>query len=123
MLVEIQDSKIHGKGAFAIRDIKKDEVIWKWDLSVIVTEEDQHFVCKYDQGRYVVNQAPYRFINHSCAPNVKTVDFSDIAIRDIKAGEELTSDYADDNDGSLLEFACFCGAPNCRGRVLATTLA
>jgi hypothetical protein len=38
-------------------------------------------------------------------------------MRDIRAGEELTHDWAmmDDDDDYAVE--CKCGAPNCRGRL------
>jgi hypothetical protein len=57
------------------------------------------------------------FINHSCAPNV---GFSGnvvlVAMRDVRQGEELTTDYAlfDDSDEHM---PCLCGAPNCRGLI------
>lgn len=57
------------------------------------------------------------FINHSCDPNVgfggNTVL---IAMRDVAAGEELTTDYAlfDDYDGQM---ACACGGDRCRGLI------
>ncbi len=59
-------------------------------------------------------------INHSCSPNAGFAGISQIiAIRNIKAGEQITLDYAgiqsEDLDGS--EFDCKCGASNCRGVV------
>jgi uncharacterized protein len=57
------------------------------------------------------------FINHSCEPNVGFGgNIVLVAMRDIDAGEELTTDYAlfDDYDGSM---ECHCGRPLCRGRV------
>jgi hypothetical protein len=55
------------------------------------------------------------FLNHSCEPNV---GFSGnivlVAMHDISAGEELTTDYAlfDDYDG---EMECRCRTGSCRG--------
>ena len=57
------------------------------------------------------------FLNHSCEPNVGFGGNSVlIAIRDIEAEEELTTDYAlfDDFDGSM---ECHCGPLLCRGRI------
>lgn len=57
------------------------------------------------------------FINHSCEPNVgfggNTVL---VALREVEAGEELTTDYAmfDDYDGQM---SCSCGTSTCRGIV------
>jgi SET domain-containing protein len=63
-----------------------------------------------------VGGGPFRFINHSCDPNVfiriayGRVEF--YARRDIRAGEELTCDYGDSHhDGKL---ACQCRSPKCK---------
>jgi hypothetical protein len=68
-----------------------------------------------------VDEAEYEgvmlFLNHSCEPNV---GFGGnvvlVAMRDIRPGEELTTDYAlfDDYDGTM---ECHCGTPSCRGTV------
>jgi SET domain-containing protein len=57
------------------------------------------------------------FINHSCEPNVGFAgNVVLVAMRDVAAGEELTTDYAlfDDSDEVM---ACACGTPSCRGTV------
>ena len=58
------------------------------------------------------------FVNHSCDPNCETDEdrwphLYCQAIRDIKAGEELTYDYwlYDGDD----EAPCYCGSKKCRG--------
>ena len=57
------------------------------------------------------------YSNHSCEPNV---GFGGnvvlVAMRDIAAGEELTTDYAlfDDYEGGM---DCACGTPSCRRRI------
>lgn len=55
------------------------------------------------------------FLNHSCEPNVGFAGNTVlIAMRDVAADEELTTDYAlfDDYDG---EMTCSCGSARCRG--------
>ena len=55
------------------------------------------------------------FINHSCEPSVGFAgSIVLMAMRDISAGEELTTDYAlfDDYEG---EMECRCGTASCRG--------
>ena len=57
------------------------------------------------------------FISHSCEPNVGFAgNVVLVAICDIDAGEELTTDYAmfDDYEGSM---DCTCGRPACRRRI------
>jgi uncharacterized protein len=70
-----------------------------------------------------------RFINHSCNPNCEAVieDGRRIyieALQDIPVGEELVYDYQyermDDHTADDERFyACKCGAPGCRGTILA----
>jgi uncharacterized protein len=57
------------------------------------------------------------FINHSCEPNVGFAgNIVLVAMRDVAADEELTTDYAlfDDADEPM---ACHCGTLSCRGTI------
>lgn len=57
------------------------------------------------------------FMNHSCEPSIGFAGNTVlVAMRDIGAGEELTTDYAffDDHDGAM---ECRCRTPSCRGTV------
>ena len=54
------------------------------------------------------------YTNHSCDPNLgMRSEITFVAMRNIRAGEELTHDWAmtDDDDYSV---ECNCGVPNCR---------
>jgi SET domain-containing protein len=59
----------------------------------------------------------FRYINHSCEPNTymrRTATRAEFyALRDIRAGEELTVDYEDSHHEGRLR--CRCGAARCRG--------
>jgi len=55
--------------------------------------------------------------NHACDPNTAFVGLNLVARRDIRAGEELTVDYATFYDRHMTPFECTCGSPNCRGRI------
>ena len=120
--VIVKESGIEGKGVFANRDFKKGEIVLKWDTSNILTveqarkvpEEQKKYLSPHGTDKFLFQQPPERYINHSCDPNTRVVDNQDIAIREIKKGEEITSDY--------MEFfipvkglKCKCGAKNCRG--------
>jgi SET domain-containing protein len=119
--VEVKDSPIQGKGLFARRDIKEGETVLAWDVSHPVTEEEfskmnegeKAYVAKYRDGLILV-QEPERYINHSCEPNTRSEDGKDIAIRDIREGEEVTSNYSQDlADGEEME--CLCKTASCKG--------
>ena len=67
-----------------------------------------------------------RFINHSCEPNLESVQFGEriwlVAMRDIHRGEELSYDYCFGLE-DFAEHRCRCGAPNCRGYIINDQLA
>ncbi|WP_419708565.1 SET domain-containing protein-lysine N-methyltransferase [Pseudomonas sp. NFX224] len=55
-------------------------------------------------------------LQHACDPNVY-LDMSELwlwALKDIHKGDRLTMDYAATEDKLLRQFACRCGAHNCR---------
>jgi uncharacterized protein len=118
--IEVKDSKIEGLGVFAKHDFKKGEVIFKWKPIKTVTDENRASIPEYERDRYitflddeteVLMGIPERYVNHSCDPNTNAIDGADVAVRDIKTGEEITADYK----GEHLEFQCKgCGSPNCK---------
>lgn len=141
-LVEVRNSKIHGRGVYAVKPIKKGARIMEYvGERISHAESNRRFWEKdADDGHtffFVVNHKTVidgthggndaRFINHRCLPNCETVTegnqiFID-AIRDIKPGEELGYDYqltwdSDDDPEELALYACRCGSKNCRGTML-----
>ena len=121
--VEVRASPIHGKGVFAQRAFRAGDTVLRWNLSRILSAEEvaslpaheRKYTHPFAEGKTIFVQPPERYVNHSCDSNTVVREFSDVAVRDIAVGEEITSDYASDGSGS--EFACSCGAANCRGRV------
>lgn len=115
---EIKDSKVNGKGLFAIKIIKKGETVVRWHPKVLTKEEasklplreQKHYLFP-DGNALLWMQPPERYMNHSCEANTQIVGKSDVASRDIMPGEEITSDYLDLHTE---DFECNCGAPNCR---------
>jgi hypothetical protein len=54
-------------------------------------------------------------LNHSCSPSAGIRGRNSIvAIRDLKAGEEVTMDYALSDTLPLWHMKCSCGSKNCR---------
>lgn len=118
MEITIKKSKIHGKGIFADKDFKKGDVVVKHKFKSLtkkeyenLPEKEKHFVGN-NKGKYKLFLPPSRYMNHSCNPNTKIRSNSDIAIRNIKKGEEITSYYSDDD----LDFKmkCKCGSEKCK---------
>jgi len=118
----VKDSAINGKGIYATKLIKKDEIVVSWNPKVLSkqeaeklpTEEYKHYTYP-DGDRILWMQPPERFMNHSCEPNTHVVSRSDVALRDILPGEEITSDYLDFANEDVV---CNCGSANCKRPVV-----
>lgn len=55
--------------------------------------------------------------NHSCDPNTTYTGLNLVALREIRAGEELTIDYSGFANPDAAPFTCTCGAEKCRGTI------
>jgi SET domain-containing protein len=125
---EVRESKIHGRGLFATADIAKDEIVavkgghivdqktLRGKISprlgpVEIQIDDDLFVAPVTDAE---RDSSMVYLNHSCDPNLGVRgEITFVAMRDIRAGEELTHDWAmTDNDDYSEE--CNCGAPGCR---------
>ena len=122
---KLSKSDIHGIGCFADEDISKGTIIWKFtkgfdqefpkDYIVNLSTPTRSQFLKYaytskKTGNYILCSDDTRFFNHSINNNVKNISLEgeqegiDIAIKDIKKGEELLYDYsafADFNENLL----------------------
>jgi len=123
-------SGIEGRGLAALAPIGAGETVAIKGGHIVTTaalqslpERLQNSEIQIADGFHLValEEAEYEpvmlFINHSCEPNVGFAgNIVLVAMRDISAGEELTTDYAlfDDYDGTM---ECRCGTPSCRGTV------
>ena len=123
-------SGIHGRGLFAVKQIRKGEIVAIKGGHIVTREqlkkhrriigdsyiqlEDDFFLAPLNPKEH---DSVMMFLNHSCDPNVGVRgQITYVAMRDIDAGEELTLDYAmiDDDDASM---ECGCGKINCRKKV------
>ncbi len=133
--VEVRESKIEGKGLFAICDIDKGREIDTGyvDNRIPMTMDDEEFEkfreeCiavgkKWDSitlksGVHEVSVAdrknnPGNYGNHSCDPNTELNKKVSYSIRYIEAGEEVTSDYSKFSNKSW-RMNCNCGSKKCR---------
>ncbi|MFH0819503.1 MAG: SET domain-containing protein [bacterium] len=115
---DIKKSKINKKGVFAAKDFKKGEIVLKWTPKFLGKAEveklrnnQKHYIYKVGKDKYLLMQSPEKLVNHSCEANTQSKNYCDVAARDIKKGEEITSDY---KKGSLVSFECQCSSKNCR---------
>ena len=143
--IQVRRSGVHGRGVYAIRKIKKGETIIEYKGQMITWKQaerrhphnpddpDHTFFFHIDDDHVIdanVGGNAARWINHACDPNCE----SDIdeeqhrvfikALRKIRPGEELFYDYGlviDERYTKKLkkQFACRCGARDCRGTMLA----
>ena len=120
-------SGIAGRGLVAVEPIGRGEIVAVKGGHIVTTAtlgslpghlqnsdiqiaDDLHLAALTDDEY----ESVMLFLNHSCEPNVGFAgNIVLVAMRDIEAGEELTTDYAlfDDYDGSM---ECACGRPSCR---------
>jgi uncharacterized protein len=125
---KVRESKIHGRGLFAAADIAKDEIVAIKGGHIIdrktlrekitpalgpveIQIADDLFIAPVTEEERELSML---YLNHSCDPNLgMRGEITFVAIRDIRAGEELTHDWAmtDDDDYSV---ECNCGASDCR---------
>jgi uncharacterized protein len=125
---EVRESKIHGRGLFAIAAIAKDEIVAvkgghivdRKTLREKITPRLGPVEIQIDDDLFIApvaddeRELSMLYLNHSCDPNLGVRgEITLVAIRDIRAGEELTHDWAmtDDDDYSI---ECNCGVPDCR---------
>jgi len=143
--VAVRNSPIHGRGMYAVADIAKGERVIEYRGTIISwkaaderppsdpNDPNHTFLFSLSDGKRVIDASQEgndaRWINHSCDPNCETEESRGgrvyiEAIRDIRSGEELNYDYCLIVDEKItkklrLQYACRCGAANCRGTMLA----
>lgn len=103
--VTIGKGDMSGKGVYAARDFKKDEVVLKYSLKPLTFEElkalssEDYHATHNNNGQIYLYPEPVRYVSHSDNPNVRNdhEQQADIAIKDIKAGELITVDARHDD--------------------------
>lgn len=140
-LYEVRHSRIQGRGAFALRPIRKGQRVDEYVGQKISHEEADRryddnngrhhtflFVLDDDtvlDARYGGNDA--RYLNHSCDPNCESVIEKDRvwikAIKAIQPETELVYDYRFEwqdeyEPEDIRYYACRCGSAKCRGTIL-----
>lgn len=97
--------KMFGKGVFADKDFKKGEIIIKYNLKPLTKQEfealperEKNFTHTHFGVLYLYS-SPERYVNHSPDPNTypNLKNQCDVAVKDIKKGEEITTDATKDD--------------------------
>jgi uncharacterized protein len=139
--IVVRRSPIQGRGVFSTRDVAEGERIVEYTgarLSHAQADErcpDDEASSRHHTFLFAVDEKVVidggeggndaRYINHSCEPNCEVVierrRVFIHALRDIRAGEELTYDYWYLTDESYTMddlrriYPCRCGTEGCRG--------
>ena len=141
--IQVRRSGVHGKGVFALQPLARGERVIEYKGQLISWPEalrrhphdpsdpNHTFFFHLDDAHVIdagVGGNAARWINHACAPNCEADEENGRvfirALRKIRPGEELFYDYGltiDERYTPKLkrEYACRCGARQCRGTMLA----
>jgi SET domain-containing protein len=109
--VEVRTSPLHGRGLYATRALRHDEVVVEAPALILEADEvdalAEHRLASYlvawDEERAGVPFGVVSFTNHAPEPNAHLVVDHDaltvslVTLRRVAAGEELTIDYGEDH--------------------------
>ncbi|TGD73489.1 SET domain-containing protein-lysine N-methyltransferase [Mangrovimicrobium sediminis] len=91
----VKKSKIHGKGLYTGIALKKGTLLGRCDSKLV--KKPTPYTLWLTDDKLADVTCKLKYINHHKSPNVAYYDdLSVVALRDIKAGEELTHDYGED---------------------------
>lgn len=126
MALMIRSSAIHAAGCYTTSRIRKGSRVAEYTGHPMTKEEADKryenslvtYLFGLGDGSMVIDgHSMTMFVNHSCDSNCETEEIDGrvfiTAIRDIKAGEEITYDYCL-YDGGDDDANCNCGSISCR---------
>lgn len=119
-----------GRGVFATRKFKKNEVVGQMRGSIASGNDyDPDYAVDLGEHGTLEPWAPFRYLNHSCEPNAELVMMDPEgdepptmwveARRTIQPGEQVTIDYQWPAEEAI---PCLCGTRSCRGWVVEAKL-
>lgn len=122
----VKKSRINGSGLFATEKIKKGEVVGYIHGPTVSFRTFTPTISKMmlnwiGSGRYSwidTTNSPFRYINHSCEPNVAIVTKRKVvALTDIPADTEITMDYSLSESEPGWSILCTCNTEHCRKHI------
>jgi SET domain-containing protein len=129
--LKVCDTKNYGKGVFAKRGIKKNELLAVFGGYIKKLSEEKKLPKEIQDEGVQINEnfslgiikkvqfEEASFFNHSCDPNAgfKGQIFL-VAMKNIKKGEQICFDYAmvlsKSKNAKFYKLRCLCGSKNCR---------
>jgi hypothetical protein len=119
-----------GYGVFAREPVAQGETLAVWGGFVVpgarlgeYSEYAQTHGIQVEEDLFLLpltGDDPSDYFNHSCNPNAgMSGQICLVAMHPIAVDEEVCFDYAMSDSNPYDEFTCGCGAPNCRGRIVA----
>lgn len=122
--VRLRRTRKFGRAVFAVKNIRKGEVIAEFDGPIFDDDFDgwnedllSHAI-QFGKTLWRDSKGLARYINHSCEPNCGIKDlFKVVAMRPIAAGEQITWDYEMTEKSDWWRMKCHCGSPLCRKRI------
>ena len=141
LLYIVRNSRVHGKGVFARKDIPKGTKIIEYVGNIVSSKEGLRiyeeqlkksketgvgavYIFQLNRKQDIDGDVPWnpaKYINHSCNPNCKYKIINNhiwiFSIRDIKKGEELNYDY-DYDLYNYQDHLCKCNSKDCLGFII-----
>jgi len=125
---EKRSSSIEGRGLFARHPIRAGEIVAVKGGAImdsaalaLIRHQVSPAEIQIEDDLYIAPRSAAEVegnilcLNHSCRPNVGVRgQITFVAMRDIRAGSELTIDYAMIDGDPAERMVCSCGAPECR---------
>lgn len=125
--IEFRESGLDGRGVFAVDTIRKDEIVAIKAGHIVNSQQVKKFTEKLGDFSLQIHDDFFLtpttkaevgqttiFINHSCDANIGfRGQVVYVAMREIKAGEELCHDYAMARTDNY-QMHCRCGSSDCR---------
>lgn len=119
-----------GRGVFAVEPVQKGELVAVWGGRIVtqaeaesIPPEIRRYVVQVEEAQFLAPLEPLdaaELVNHCCQPNCGlSGQIALVALRPIRAGEEITFDYAATDSSEFLCFSVACVKSPCRGRVRA----
>ena len=120
LIAEVRQKLSNKQNAlFALRAYQPGELIAHFSAGTI-SAEPTYLTVQVGVGKHITLQPAFlQYINHGCEPNVffNTATLQLLALKEIKAEEEMSFFYPSTEWKMTQTFQCYCGSPACIGQI------